>query len=29
MRRLGPLYIEAAIDNLLHPIAFFERYGRG
>jgi hypothetical protein len=28
MRRLGQMCIEATIDNLLHPTAFFERYGR-
>jgi hypothetical protein len=29
MRRLGNICIEATIDNLLHPTAFFERFGRG
>jgi hypothetical protein len=29
LRKLGPLYIATVIDNLLHPVAFLERYGRG
>jgi hypothetical protein len=29
MRRLGDICIQATIDNLLHPTAFFERFGRG
>jgi hypothetical protein len=27
MRTLGPLYIATVIDNLLHPTAFFQRFG--
>jgi hypothetical protein len=28
MRRLGNICIQATIDSLLHPTAFFERFGR-
>jgi hypothetical protein len=29
MRLCGPPYVAAVIDSLLHPAAFFERFGRG